>query len=158
MNDPQVNNRQKTHPILRKISNFKPFRKFSFRLLSPTKFEDSQIMINKRLMRIFVKLSSSLVKNLQFEIFLQLKIFELSSDKSDRKGMLVRFLETLFISSFATGTTRFSKFDAGDVVLFQIKVSGRNIKGTTLTRYFINVTARPSFRRLRVIRRINTVH
>ena len=38
---------------------------------------------------------------------------------------------------------------AGNLILFQIKVNARNIKETTLARYFIKVTARPSFTRLR---------
>ena len=38
------------------------------------------------------------------------------------------------------------------MILFQVKVLGRNIKETTLARYFIKVTARPSYMRLRVIR------
>ena len=53
---------------------------------------------------------------------------------------------------------RFNKFDVGKLILFQIKVFTRNIKETTLARYFIKVTARPSFRRLRVIRQINRVY
>ena len=47
---------------------------------------------------------------------------------------------------------RFIKFNVGKLILFQIKVFARNIKETTPARYFIKVTARPSFRRLRVIR------
>ena len=43
-------------------------------------------------------------------------------------------------------------------ILFQIEVTTRNIKETTLARYFIKVTARPSFTQLRVIRPINRVH
>ena len=31
------------------------------------------------------------------------------------------FLEILFVSSFASGSARFSKFDCQNVVLFQIK-------------------------------------
>ena len=42
-------------------------------------------------------------------------------------------------------------FYAGNVVLFQIKVNARNIKKATLARYFIKVTARPSFTPLRDI-------
>ena len=53
------------------------------------------------------------------------------------KGMLVNFLEIL----------RFSNFDAGNVMLFQIKVPGKNIKETTLARFFVKLTARPSFTR-----------
>ena len=39
------------------------------------------------------------------------------------------------------------------MILIQIKVFGRNIKETTPDRYFIKVTARTSFTRLKVIRR-----
>ena len=49
----------------------------------------------------------------------------------------------LFISSFFTNSAKFIKFGAGNGVLFQIKVFGRNIKETTLARYFIKVIARP---------------
>ena len=44
-----------------------------------------------------------------------------------------------------------SKFDAGNVILFQIKVFGRNINATALSRYLIKVTARSSSTRLRVL-------
>ena len=47
---------------------------------------------------------------------------------------------------------------AMNVILFQIKVNATNIKESTLTRYFIKVTARPSFTQLRVIKRIDRVH
>ena len=67
------------------------------------------------------------------------------------------FLWILFIGSFTTSYARFSKFEAGNVILFQIKVFTRNVKETALARYFIKVTARPSFARLRVIRQINKV-
>ena len=43
------------------------------------------------------------------------------------------------------------------MILFQIEINARNIKETTLARYFIKVTARPSFTRLRVIKCINRV-
>ena len=55
-------------------------------------------------------------------------------------------------------SVRFSEFDAGNVISFQTKVFGRNIKETTLVRYFIEVTARSSFTRLSVIKQINRVH
>ena len=58
------------------------------------------------------------------------------------------FLEILFISSFSTSSARFSGFDTENMILFQIKVFGRNIKVTTK----IKVTVRPSFTRLSVIR------
>ena len=67
-------------------------------------------------------------------------------------------MEILFVSSFTTSSARFSEFDSRNVILFQIKVFGRYIKETTLIRYFIKVTARPSFTRLKVIRWINRVH
>ena len=62
------------------------------------------------------------------------------------------------MSSFFTNSAKFSKFHAEKVILFQIKVFCKNIKETTLARYFIKVTAHPSFTQLRVIRRINRVH
>ena len=74
------------------------------------------------------------------------------------KEILVFFLEILFISSFTTSSARFSEFDAGNDILFQIKVLARNIKETMLANYFIKVTPWPSFTRLRVIKRINRVH
>ena len=62
------------------------------------------------------------------------------------------------MASFTTSSARFSLFDARDVILFQIKTFGRNMKETTLARYYIKVTTRSSFTRLRVIRRINGIH
>ena len=62
------------------------------------------------------------------------------------------------MSSFATSSERFSQFDARNMTLFQFKDFGRNIKETMLARYFIKVTARPSFTPLRVIERINRVY
>ena len=53
---------------------------------------------------------------------------------------------------------RFSKFNSGNVALFQIKVSGRDIKETILAMCFIKVTARSSFTQSKVIRQINRVH
>ena len=67
------------------------------------------------------------------------------------------FLEILFISSFTTGSAKFREFHIGSMVLFQIKVFERNIKQTSLAKYFIKVTACPSFS-LRVIKQINRVH
>ena len=74
------------------------------------------------------------------------------------KGTLVNFLEILFISPFTTSSARFTEYDTRNVVSSQIKVSGRNIKETTLAKYFIKVTASLSFTRLRITREINTVH
>ena len=61
-------------------------------------------------------------------------------------------------NSFTISSARFSKFDSGNMVVFQMKVFGRNTKETTLAGYFIKVTTHPSFTRLRVIRRINRVY
>ena len=57
---------------------------------------------------------------------------------------MVNFLWTLFIGSFTISSARFNEFDVGNMILFEIKVFGRNIKETKLRRYFIKVTARPS--------------
>ena len=50
------------------------------------------------------------------------------------KGILVNFLEILFVSSFTTGSVKFSEFDSHNVILFQIKIFGRNTKETRLVR------------------------
>ena len=47
----------------------------------------------------------------------------------------------MLVSSFPTSPEKFSKFDAGNVILFL----GRNIKDITLASYFIKVTVRPIF-------------
>ena len=46
------------------------------------------------------------------------------------------------MGSFTTSFGRFSKLDSGNMILFQIKVLARNIKETTLAKYFIKLTAR----------------
>ena len=56
------------------------------------------------------------------------------------------------ICSFSTSSAKFSEIDTGNVILFQIKVFGRNIEESMLARYFKKVTKRPSFTRLRVIK------
>ena len=43
----------------------------------------------------------------------------------------------LFIGLFTTGSGRFSDFDVGNMILFQIKVFAGNIKEATPRRYFI---------------------
>ena len=68
------------------------------------------------------------------------------------------FLQILFRGSFSDSSAEFSKCDAGNVILYQIKVFARNIKETMPARYFIKVTARPSFMQFRVIRQINIVY
>ena len=44
------------------------------------------------------------------------------------------------------------------MILFQDKVFGKNLKGTTLAKNFTKVTERPSSTRLRAIKLINRVH
>ena len=61
------------------------------------------------------------------------------------------------MGSSAISSARFREFDAGNGILFQIKVFARNIKETTLERHFIKVITRPSFTQLKVIRRLNRV-
>ena len=86
-------------------------------------------------------------------------LYEHSLDMNwNMKGILVNFLEILLVSSFTTSSARFTECDSKNVIFFQIKVFDRNIKETTLARYFIRLTARPSFMRLRAIRGINRVH
>ena len=58
------------------------------------------------------------------------------------KGILLIFLEMLFVNSFTTSSARFSESDIRNVILFQIKIFGRNIKDTTLASYLIKVTER----------------
>ena len=58
------------------------------------------------------------------------------------------------MSTFTTSCARLVTH-ARNVILLQLKVNTRNIKETALARYFIKVTARTSFTRLRVIRPIN---
>ena len=49
------------------------------------------------------------------------------------------------MSSFTITFARISKTDAKNMISFQIRVFGRDVKETTLTRYFIEVAAHPSF-------------
>ena len=72
--------------------------------------------------------------------------------------MLVNITKIDFLKSFTASSERFSEFDAGNVILFQIKIFGKKIKEAYLVMYFIKITAYPSFARLRIIRRINKVH
>ena len=59
------------------------------------------------------------------------------------------------MSSISTSSAKFSEFDTGNMILFQINVFG---KETMLAKYFIKVAARSSFTRLRVIREIHGNH
>ena len=71
---------------------------------------------------------------------------------------MVNFLEIFFINSITTSSLKFSKYAAGSVILLQIKNFDRNIKEAVLAKFYIKVTSRTSFTRLRVIRQSNTVH
>ena len=78
-------------------------------------------------MRIFEHLSCSLVMSSE--------VLTISSDKSERKRNIEKkIFEIIFVSSFTTSSAGFSKFDSQSVILFQIKVFGRNIKETTPVR------------------------
>ena len=59
------------------------------------------------------------------------------------------------MSSFSTNSAKFREFDVGNVILFQIKVFGRNIS-KVLHKYL--VTAHHSFTQLTAIGRINRIH
>ena len=62
------------------------------------------------------------------------------------------------MSSFSTSSVGFRELDVENVILFQLKNFGRNIKETTQARHFVMITAYPIFTRLRVTRRINRVY
>ena len=55
------------------------------------------------------------------------------------------------MSSFSMSSAKFSEFGAGNAILFQIKNFGRYINETIPAKYFIKVTAQPSFTQLRVL-------
>ena len=73
---------------------------------------------------------------------------------------LVAIAVTYYSKLFGTGADRHNRILICllPLVAETIKVFGRNIKETKVARYFIKVTARPSFTRLGVIRRINRIH
>ena len=62
------------------------------------------------------------------------------------------------MNSFSTSSAKFSEFDAGNLILFQINFFGRTIKDTTLARHLLQVPARLSLTRLRDVRQINRTH
>ena len=66
--------------------------------------------------------------------------------------------EKIFSKSFSNGSTSFSVFDAGNTILFRIKVFSGKINGTTLAKYLIKITVCSSFTRLRIIGQINRIH
>ena len=67
--------------------------------------------------------------------------------------ILANFSEILFTSSFFIISVKLSIFDAGNEILFQIKVLSKNIKETKLAQL-----CALSFTQVRVIRRINRIH
>ena len=117
---------------------FWPFQGFSFHLPSPSKLEDWYFRIN---IRLFSFSSYKLLKSLQYAVV----------NRIERGYLVGFFLEILSVTSFTNSSARFSEFDSRNLILFQNIFFGRNIKETTLVRYFIKVTACPSFTRLRVI-------
>ena len=94
-------------------------------------------------------------KVIQFFSYKLLKSLHKAVISRIEKEISVIFLEILFINPFTTSSARFIRFDARNVSQFQIKIFGRNINETTLIRYFIKVTVRPSFTLLRVIVRVH---
>ena len=68
----------------------------------------------------------------------------LRSDKSSRNRNIGTFFVDTLQRLIFYQLVKFSKFDVGSAILFQIKVFARNIKETTLGRCFIKVTACPS--------------
>ena len=68
------------------------------------------------------------------------------------------FWDILFLRSFTISSGKFNKFDASNLILFQIQVFGNDITETRLVSYITKVTARPSYTRFRVINQINKIH
>ena len=59
-------------------------------------------------------------------------------------GILLNFFVNTLHRLIYHQLWKISQFNAGNMILFQIKVFARNKKETTLARYFIKVTAHPS--------------
>ena len=97
----------------------------------------------------FLTIGSSTVKDKkikQDEILQWLILLEPRKPYARNNNNKVEFiLKKLLISTFIISFGRFSEFDAGNVILLQIKIFGRNVTETMLARYFIKVTARPGF-------------
>ena len=83
-------------------------------------------------MRVLVKLSSSLV--------ISSRNLYKKQPKLDRKrntgNFFWRYRLNFHKSSFSISYAKFSEFDGRKVILFQIKVFGRNIKETALAKVF----------------------
>lgn len=67
-------------------------------------------------------------------------------------------MEKVFSSSLSTSSRTFLEFVGGNNILFEIKVFGEKINGTTLAMLSIEITARSHFKQLRIIRQINRFH
>ena len=80
------------------------------------------------------------------------EIFTLGGDNSNEK-----IDEDILFQVIYHHLWKFSRFDASNAILFQTNVFCKNIKKTTLASYFTNVTVRPSFTRLGVIKRVNGI-
>ena len=61
------------------------------------------------------------------------------------KGILVIFFGDTLHKLIFYRLCKIQQINAGNLILYQIKVFGRNIKETTLARHFIKVIARPRF-------------
>ena len=81
----------------------------------------------------------------------------ISSDKSDRKRNIGKFFGDTLLQAHLRPPLQDSVNLKQNLVLFQIKFFGRNMKESVLGRYFIKVTACSSFMQLRVSR-INRIH
>ena len=136
---------------LREISTIWPFQRFSFQFLHSQSLRTG---------------SSWLIKGYTDEDFWKVilflvispKIITISSAKLDRKRNSGKFFGYTLRKLIYYQLCKIPWIWSWNAILFQIKVSDRKFKGITLASYFIKVTARPSFRRLRVIIRINRVH
>ena len=72
-----------------------------------------------------------------------------------QKGIFLNTFGKNLSSSFSTSSRCFSEFGAGNTILFQVKVFGGKINGTTLAMCLIKITARSSFTISRNIRQID---
>ena len=66
------------------------------------------------------------------------------------KLVLVNIFGVIFFSSFTTSSVKICEFNAGNAILF-------HSKETTLARYLIKETARPSLTQLKIIRQVEFI-
>lgn len=67
-------------------------------------------------------------------------------------------MEKAFFGLFRTSSRRIDEFGAGNTTVLQIKVFGKKIKENTLALCLTEITARSSFRPLRMIWKLNRAH